>query len=37
MKQITDIVLMVRPLHFCMNEETALSNYFQPEAGETVL
>ena len=29
MKQITDTVLMVRPLHFCSNEETAVNNYFQ--------
>ncbi|MFN5844988.1 MAG: citrulline utilization hydrolase CtlX [Flavobacteriia bacterium] len=34
MKQITDTVLMVRPLHFCMNEETALSNYFQRHTDE---
>jgi hypothetical protein len=29
MKQITDTILMIRPLHFCMNEETAVYNYFQ--------
>jgi hypothetical protein len=40
MKQITDTLLMVRPLHFCMNEETAVSNYFQKNSNdsrETVL
>lgn len=34
MKQITDTLLMVRPLHFCMNEETATSNYFQKRSDE---
>lgn len=34
MKQITDTLLMVRPLHFCMNEETATSNYFQKQSDE---
>ena len=29
MKQITDTVLMVRPVAFRMNEETAVNNYFQ--------
>ncbi|WBL26219.1 citrulline utilization hydrolase CtlX [Zunongwangia sp. HGR-M22] len=31
MKQITDTVLMVRPVAFRMNEETAVNNYFQKE------
>jgi hypothetical protein len=29
MKQITDTVLMVRPVNFRMNEQTAVNNYFQ--------
>ncbi|WP_417885952.1 citrulline utilization hydrolase CtlX [Zunongwangia sp.] len=29
MKQITDTVLMVRPVAFRMNEETTINNYFQ--------
>lgn len=29
MKQITDTVLMVRPVAFRMNEQTAVNNYFQ--------
>ncbi len=29
MKQITDTILMVRPVAFRMNEETAVNNYFQ--------
>ncbi|MFN2261545.1 MAG: citrulline utilization hydrolase CtlX [Psychroflexus sp.] len=29
MKQITDTVLMIRPVNFRMNEETAVNNYFQ--------
>ncbi len=28
-RQITDCVFMVRPLHFCMNEQTAITNHFQ--------
>ncbi|MCG9970178.1 citrulline utilization hydrolase CtlX [Christiangramia crocea] len=31
MKQITDTILMVRPVAFRMNEETAVNNYFQKE------
>ncbi len=31
MKQITDTVLMVRPVGFRMNEETAVNNYFQED------
>ena len=30
-KQITNTVLMVRPVRFRMNEETAVNNYFQEE------
>jgi len=30
--QITNTILMIRPLHFCMNEETAVNNYFQQQA-----
>ena len=29
MKQITDTILMVRPVGFRMNEQTAVNNYFQ--------
>lgn len=28
-KQVTDCLVMVRPLHFCMNEQTAITNHFQ--------
>ncbi|WP_041250138.1 citrulline utilization hydrolase CtlX [Christiangramia forsetii] len=31
MKQITDTILMVRPVGFRMNEQTAVNNYFQTE------
>lgn len=31
MKQITDTILMVRPVGFRMNEQTAVNNYFQKE------
>lgn len=31
MRQITDTILMVRPVDFRMNEETAVNNYFQKE------
>ncbi|CEN45382.1 conserved hypothetical protein [Capnocytophaga canimorsus] len=30
-KQITDTILMVRPVAFRMNEETAVNNYFQEQ------
>lgn len=30
-KQITDTILMIRPVRFRMNEETAVNNYFQEE------
>lgn len=29
--QITDTILMIRPVHFRMNEQTAVNNYFQEE------
>lgn len=32
--QITNTILMIRPLHFCMNEETAVNNYFQQQDEE---
>ena len=32
--QITNTILMIRPLHFCMNEETAVNNYFQQQDKE---
>ncbi len=31
MEQITNTILMVRPVNFRMNEETAVNNYFQEE------
>lgn len=31
MKQITDTILMIRPLHFRSNEQTAVNNFFQEE------
>ncbi len=31
MRQITDTILMVRPVAFRMNEQTAVNNYFQKE------
>lgn len=31
MQQITDTILMIRPVTFRMNEETAVNNYFQEE------
>lgn len=31
MKQITDTILMVRPVQFRMNEETAVNNYYQDQ------
>ena len=31
MEQITNTVLMVRPVNFRMNEETAVNNYFQED------
>ena len=30
-KQLTNTVLMVRPVRFRMNEETVVNNYFQEE------
>ena len=29
MKQITNTILMVRPVSFRMNEQTAVNNYYQ--------
>lgn len=34
MKQITDTLLMIRPVAFRMNEETAVNNYFQQRTEE---
>lgn len=31
MKQTTDTILMIRPVNFRMNEQTAVNNYFQEE------
>ncbi|MEM7087535.1 MAG: arginine deiminase-related protein [Bacteroidota bacterium] len=35
MSQITNTILMIRPVSFRMNEETAVNNYFQEEVGLT--
>ena len=35
MKQLTNHILMIRPAQFRMNEQTAVNNYFQAEAGMT--
>lgn len=35
MRQATDTILMIRPVQFRMNEETAVNNYFQEEIDET--
>lgn len=29
MQQITNTILMIRPINFRMNEQTAVNNYFQ--------
>lgn len=34
MQQITDTILMVRPVAFRMNEQTAVNNYFQEDLNE---
>lgn len=36
MKQITDVILMIRPTSFRSNEETAINNYFQIENKESL-
>jgi hypothetical protein len=36
MKQITDVVLMIRPASFRSNEETAVNNYFQSAHKESI-
>ncbi|MEW7292352.1 citrulline utilization hydrolase CtlX [Aquimarina sp. 2304DJ70-9] len=33
MKQVTDTIVMIRPVKFRMNEETAVNNYYQEDAG----
>ena len=35
MKQFTNHILMIRPAQFRMNEQTAVNNYFQAQAGMT--
>ena len=32
MKQVTNTILMIRPVHFRMNEQTAVNNYYQEES-----
>ncbi|MFD0933380.1 citrulline utilization hydrolase CtlX [Psychroflexus salinarum] len=34
MKQITDTLVMIRPVNFRMNEETAVNNYFQKSTSD---
>lgn len=36
MKQITDTILMVRPVNFRMNEQTAVNNYYQKVLNNTL-
>lgn len=36
MKQITDTILMIRPVNFRMNEQTAINNYFQQEIEDSI-
>ena len=36
MKQITDSILMVRPVNFRMNEQTAVNNYYQKVLNNTL-
>ena len=31
MQQTTDTILMIRPVNFRMNEQTAVNNYFQED------
>ncbi len=33
MRQITDTIVMIRPVKFRMNEETAVNNYYQEDTG----
>jgi len=33
MKQVTNTILMIRPVKFRMNEETAVNNYYQEDTG----
>ncbi len=35
MKQVTNTIVMIRPVQFRMNEETAVNNYYQENAGIT--
>ena len=35
MKQVTNTILMIRPVHFRMNEQTAVNNYYQEESDLT--
>jgi hypothetical protein len=35
MKQTTNTILMIRPIHFRMNEQTAVNNYYQKEVKKT--
>ena len=36
MEQITDTILMIRPVSFSKNEETAINNYFQSDINNSV-
>ena len=35
MEQITDTILMIKPVSFSKNEETAINNYFQADLNDT--
>jgi hypothetical protein len=37
MNQITRSVLMIRPASFCLNEETAVNNYYQQKNNQTLV
>jgi hypothetical protein len=37
MKQISNTILMIRPTSFCMNEETAVNNYYQQRSNQSEL
>ena len=36
MKQTTNTILMIRPISFRMNEQTAVNNYYQKEVTKTL-
>ena len=36
MRQITNTILMIRPVAFRMNEQTAVNNYYQQEIDNNI-